>query len=67
MRAVPEFGNHEGKVLIIRKALYGQKSSGAAFRAFLAEKLDAIGFNSSISDPDVYQIDHYYSQFEGTC
>ena len=34
--------------------LYGLKSSGAAFRAYLAEKLDAIGFKSSIADPDVW-------------
>ena len=41
-------------MLVIRKALYGLKSSGAAFRAFLAEKLDDIGFKSSIADPDVW-------------
>ena len=54
-----------GGVLIIRKALYGLKSSGAAFRSFLAEKSDNIGFKSSIAGPDIYQIIHYYSQFEG--
>ena len=53
MRYGPEFGNHEGNVLIARQALYGLKSSGAAFRAFLADKLDGKGFKSSISDPDV--------------
>ena len=63
MRAGPEFGDHEGKVLIINQALYGLKSSGASFREFLAEKLDDIGFKSIISDPGVYQIDNYYSQF----
>ena len=35
-------------------ALYGLKSSGSVFRAFLAEKLDEMGFNSSIADPDVW-------------
>ena len=35
-------------------ALYGLKSSGAAFRAFLAKRLDEIGFRSSIADPDVW-------------
>ena len=54
IRAGPEFGTMEGKVLIIRKALYGLKSSGASFRAFLAEQLDDIGFKSSIADPDVW-------------
>ena len=52
--AGPEFGHREGKILIVKKALYGLKSSGAAFRAFLAEKLDDIGFKSSIADPDVW-------------
>ena len=33
--------------------LYGLKSSGASFRAFLAERLDEMGFRSSIADPDV--------------
>ena len=32
MHAGPEFSNCEGKVLITRQALYGLKSSGAAFR-----------------------------------
>ena len=40
LRAGPEFGHLEGKVMIVRKALYGLKSSGAAFRAHLAETLD---------------------------
>ena len=53
-RAGPEFGAEEGKVLIITKALYGLKSAGAAFRAFLAERLDEMGFKSSIADPDVW-------------
>ena len=55
IRGGPEFGHRQGKVLVIKKALYGFiKSSGAAFRAFLAEKLNNIGFKSSIADPDVW-------------
>ena len=50
LRGGPEFGHREGKILVIKKALYGLKS----FRAFLAEKLDNIGFKSSIADPDVW-------------
>ena len=50
MRDGPEFGSHEGQVLIIRQALYGLKSSGAAFREFLAGNLDDIGFKSNIAD-----------------
>ena len=49
-----EFGSNAGKPFIIRRALYGLKSSGAAFREHLAQRLDEIGFKSSISDPDVW-------------
>ena len=40
--------------VIIRKALYGPKSSGAAFRAHLAETLHDIGFKPMKADPDVW-------------
>ena len=40
--------------MIIRKALYGLKSSGAAFRAHLAETLHDIGFKPMKADPDVW-------------
>ena len=35
----PEFGKYEGCIVIIEKALYGLKSSGAAWHAHLSEKL----------------------------
>ena len=54
LRAGREFGELQGSILIVKMALYGLKSSGAAFRAFLAERLDDIGFKSSIADPDVW-------------
>ena len=53
-RAGPEFVSDENKIFIITKALFGLKSSGAAFRAFLAETLDDIGFKSSLADPDAW-------------
>ena len=53
-RAGPEFGMDEEKVFIVVRALYGLKISGAAFRAFLAERLDDMGFKSSIADPGVW-------------
>ena len=40
--------------MIVKKALYGRKGSGAAFRAHLAEKLHDIGFIPSRADPDVW-------------
>ena len=49
-----EFRSDTGKPFKIVKALYGLKSSGAAFRAHLAEQLDVIGFRSSIADLDVW-------------
>ena len=49
-----EFGSNHGKTMIITKALYGLKSSGAAFWSLLAEKLDEIGYTASRGDPDVW-------------
>ena len=40
-------------MLIINKALYGLKSSWAAFRSFLAERLDEMNFKPSMAEPDV--------------
>ena len=40
-------------MFIVVIPLYGLKSSGAVFRAFLADQLDNMGFKSSIADPDV--------------
>ena len=53
MRTVPKFGQDEVKVFIIMVSLYGLKSSGAAFRELLAERLDKTELKSSIADPDV--------------
>jgi len=53
--AGPEFGpDEQGKVMIVRKALYGLKSSGAAFRVYLADTLYELGFRASKADPDVW-------------
>ena len=52
--AGPEFGSERGQPMIIRKALYGLKSSGAAFRAHLVETLHDIGFKPMKADPDVW-------------
>ena len=49
-----EFGTNAGKTMIITKALYGLKTSGAAFRSLLAEQLDNIGYTASRGDPDVW-------------
>jgi hypothetical protein len=54
MVAGPEFGSECGKNMLVKKAPHGLKSSGAAFRSFLAETLDAVGYRPSYADPDVW-------------
>ncbi|GFH50596.1 hypothetical protein CTEN210_07072 [Chaetoceros tenuissimus] len=46
-----EFGSDKGKVLLFVRALYGLKSSGAAWRAMLAKDMR---FVPTEADPDVY-------------
>ena len=50
--AGPKFGSDQGSIMFMRKALYGLKSSGAAFWAHLAETLHDIGFCPTRADPD---------------
>ena len=54
-RAGPEFGSESGSIMIVKKALYGLKGSGAAFRAHLAEKLHDIRFIPTLAYPDVWR------------
>ena len=49
-----EFWSDAGRPMIIVRAMYGLKRSGAAFRAYLAETLVDIGFKPSLADPDVW-------------
>ena len=52
--AGPEFGTDAGKLMIVVRALYELKSSGAAFRSLLAEVLYDIGYCPSYADSDVW-------------
>ena len=52
--AGPEFGSEIGKIFIIKVAIYGLKSSGAAFRSLLADTLHELNYVPSKADPDVY-------------
>ena len=57
-----ETGPDKGKVLILTRAFYGLKSSGAAWRADLAGTLRDLGYCSTQADPDVWikgLADHY--------
>jgi hypothetical protein len=50
-----EFGPiNKGRNVIITKALYGLKSSGAACRAHFSKALHELGYTSSLADPDVW-------------
>ncbi len=40
--------------MIIARALYGLKSSGAAWRSTLAQTMEALGYRSTQADPDVW-------------
>lgn len=53
--AGPEFGiEEEGKVMIIQRALYGLRTSGASWRAMLASSMADLGFRSCLADADVW-------------
>lgn len=52
--AGPEFGSEMGITMIVRKALYGLKSSGAAFRSLLAGTIWELGYRPTEADPDVW-------------
>jgi hypothetical protein len=54
VKAGPEFGTDAGSIMIGVRALYGLKSSGAAFRAMLAEGLHEIGYKPTQGEPDVW-------------
>ena len=50
----PEWGADAGKKAIIVRALYGQRSAGAAYRSHLAECLRSLGYQSCQADPDLW-------------
>jgi hypothetical protein len=54
--AGPEFGSKQGQVVKVVRALYGLKSSGAAWRNYLQQSiLEDLQFEPTIADPDVYR------------
>ena len=52
--AGPEFGDREGSILVIHKALYGLKSSGKRFWEKLHDELTDLGFHPSKADPQIW-------------
>ena len=60
--AGPEFGDLQGCLLVIVKALYGLRTSGARWHEFFADTLSDMGFYPCKADPDVWMKDcgtHY--------
>ncbi len=55
--AGPEFGELEGTIMIINKALYGLKTSGAHFHEHFADYLHSKGWVQSRADPDIWMFD----------
>ena len=49
-----EFGADAGKNAIIVRAIYGLKSSGAAFRKHLGECMSGLGYKPCPADPDLW-------------
>jgi hypothetical protein len=60
--AGPEFGPLEGHLLVIDRALYGLRTSGARWHNCFADTLRDMGYNPCQADPDVWLKDcqtHY--------
>ena len=49
-----EFGDDKGKIALIQRALYGLRTSGAAYRSYFANVLRELGFESCLVDADVW-------------
>ncbi len=52
--AGPEFGEREGHILVIVKALYGLRSSGARWHDRCADCLRDLGFFPCKAEPDIW-------------
>ena len=53
-RAGPEFGDDEGRLVIIVKALYGLRSSGSAWHSHFSDTLRSLCFTPSRADMDMW-------------
>ena len=52
--AGPEFGDRQGSIIILKKALYGLRSSAERFHAYFANHLRSMGFVPCRHDDDVW-------------
>ena len=49
-----KFGSEEGVIMIVKKALYGLKSSGAYFRAKLARVMHGLNYQPTKGNSEVW-------------
>ena len=64
-----DLGKEAGSIIIIKMALYGLKSSGAAFRSKLEGVLHGLHYEPTKADPDVWMqlaIKPYGNEYYGT-
>ena len=54
IKAGPEFGDQEGHILLVEKALYGLRTSGVRWHERLADCLRGMGFFPSKAEPDIW-------------
>ena len=52
--AGPEFGDREGSVVLIKKALYGLATSARRWSITLGDEIRTMGFHSCRADPDLW-------------
>ena len=60
--AGPEFGEDQGRIMLISRALYGLQSSGARWHDMLVDALRSMKWRNSACEPDVWYRDagtHY--------
>jgi Reverse transcriptase (RNA-dependent DNA polymerase) len=65
-KAGPEFGELEGHLLVIERALYGLRTSGARWHDRFADTLREMGYFPCKADPDVW-IKDATSHYEYVC
>ena len=62
VKAGPEFGDQEGHILLVKKALYGLRTSGVRWHERLADCLRGMGFFPCKAEPDIWmreKTDHW--------
>jgi Reverse transcriptase (RNA-dependent DNA polymerase) len=57
-KAGPEFMEKAGHLMIVRKSLYGLRTSGKSWHDLLFDTLTDMGFKPSLADPDIWMRDN---------